>query len=46
MGFASSCATCIFEKKSSELEWIGRVKCHIPHIVNILITLYLFLHLN
>lgn len=34
MGCASSCS--IFEKFSSGLEWIGRVKGHIPHIVHVL----------
>ena len=34
MGCASSCA--IFEKFSTALEWIGRVKGHIPHIIHVL----------
>ena len=34
MGCASSCA--IFEKFSTALEWIGRVKGHVPHIIHVL----------
>ena len=34
MGCASSCA--IFEKFSTALEWIGRVKGNIPHIIHVL----------